>query len=118
MSDLAGFGMMISALGGGGDRGNPFPASDADDFGKGARYIPGEVTVARRAGQVVTFVKNCGPCCWYWEFPDGKRIYHYDPLTYQYIGEHNNPDTWGDADIMAGACPACGNVNTGGNTVN
>jgi hypothetical protein len=85
MSDLADFGSLISAIGGGGDRGNSFPKSDADDIGKGARFIPAEVTYARRAGQVVMFVTNCGPCCWFWEFPNGKRSYHYDADTYQSI---------------------------------
>ena len=48
---MAGFGALINALGGGGDQGNMFPQSDADDFASGARFVPGEVTLARRAGQ-------------------------------------------------------------------
>lgn len=40
---------------GGGDRGEAFPRSDAEDFKNGARYIPGEVTLARRRGEKVTF---------------------------------------------------------------
>lgn len=117
MSDLADFGSLISALGGGGDRGNSFPKSDADDFGKGARFIPGEVTLARRRGEPVAFAYECGPCCWFWEFQDGTRIYHYDPITYQAIGRSNNPDTWGNDGVLAGPCPQCGNEHTSGGTV-
>lgn len=103
MSDIADFGQMISAFGGGGDRGNMFPQSDADDFSNGARFIPGEVTLARRAGRVVKFIQTCGACCWYWKFDDGMRVYHFDPITRDRI----------DGDV----CPDCGNEHTGGGTV-
>lgn len=59
-ADIAAFGFLINALGGGGNKGSVFPENDANDFFKGARFIPGEVTLARRAGQTVDFVVECG----------------------------------------------------------
>lgn len=110
---LAGFGSLINAMGGGGDRGNMFPQSDADDLRHGARFIPGEVTDARRKGEVVNFVNSCGPCCWYWEFADGSRVYHFDPLTYSQIGRTNHGDKWSrESGGLAGKCPDCGNEHT------
>jgi len=48
-----------------------FPDADGDDLQHGARFIPGEVTLARREDQPVEFVQKCGyPSCWYWEFKD------------------------------------------------
>jgi len=43
MSDnlLYAFGMIANAMGGGGDIGQSFPASDAQDLADGADYIPG-----------------------------------------------------------------------------
>lgn len=114
---LAGFGLLMSAFGGGGDSGNMFPASDAEDLALGARFIPGEVTMARREGQKVTFNQPCNACCWYWEFPDGTRVYHFDQTTYNAIGRVNNPDRWGEEGVKAGPCPNCGNEHTGGGTV-
>lgn len=35
--DLQLMGALLNAMGGGGDTGNAFPASDANDLGKGAR---------------------------------------------------------------------------------
>jgi hypothetical protein len=62
---------------GGGDTGNLFPKSDADDLRKGAQFIPGEVTDARRAGQKVRFDQSSScPDSWYWEMPDGKKYLH------------------------------------------
>ena len=50
-----------------------FPSDDAKDFQHGARFIPGDVTLARRVGQPVEFVQSCGnACCWYWEFKDSR----------------------------------------------
>ena len=117
MRERADFGSLISAFGGGGDRGNMFPQSDADDLRKGARFIPGEVTLTRREGKVVKFVKNCGPCCWYWELPDGTRVYHWDRPTFEAIGRNNNPVGWGTHSTVAGPCPDCGNEHTNGGTV-
>lgn len=71
---FASFGAMISALGGGGDRGNSFPASDAEDLASGARWIPGEVTLARRRGEQVRFDQTTPN--WYWELSEGSRIKH------------------------------------------
>lgn len=73
---LAAFGALVNAMGGGGDRGNMFPQSDADDLANGARWIPGEVTLARRAGQKVTFNQEGDQKDWYWELPDGKHVSH------------------------------------------
>lgn len=114
---LAGFGALISAMGGGGDKGNAFPQSDADDLATGARFIPGEVTMARRNGEKVTFVQECGPCCWYWQMPDGSKIYHFDPMTYEEIARANGKKCDGEPKEMAGPCPKCGNVHTNGGTV-
>ncbi|MCK4793081.1 MAG: hypothetical protein KAV87_55640 [Desulfobacteraceae bacterium] len=67
---MYGFGSIINAMGGGGDRGQSFPQSDTDDFASGARYIPGEVTLARRRGEQVIFHPNSQE----WEMPSGKMI--------------------------------------------
>lgn len=115
--EKAAFGRLISGMGGGLDRGSLFPRTDAEDLGKGARFIPGEVTLARRAGQQVLFVMNCGPNCWYWEMPDGSRIYHYDPEIYEVIGRRNHGEDWTREDGPAGACTNCGNPHTAGGTV-
>lgn len=125
MSELAAFGFLANALdskGSGGDYGAMFPRSDAEDLSKGARFIPGEVTLARRAGKRVEFVTNCGQNCWYWKMPDGTRIYHYDPITYDQIGRAN-----GRKEIKEkyhayfeggpGLCPHCGNPHTSGGEV-
>lgn len=113
---LAGFGALISAMGGGGDRGNMFPQSDADDFASDARFIPGEVTLARRRGEKVSFIKNCNnSTCWYWEMPDGTHIYHWDRSTWLNIAKTNNK--WGGEGEFsgdAGSCPDCGNIHTNG----
>ena len=109
---IGAFGTLINALGGGGDRGNSFPASDADEMMNGARFIPGEVTLARRRGEQVQFVQNCGMCCWYWEMSDGTRIYHWERGTYESIHRANEKSE-GE---KAGPCPHCGNENTNGGT--
>ncbi|MDP2720630.1 MAG: hypothetical protein Q8O75_01690 [bacterium] len=115
---LAGFGALINALGGGGDQGNMFPQSDADDLASGARFIPGEVTLARRRGEKVTFAQNCGnSCCWYWQMPGGICIYHWDRYQWLEIARANGK--WngeGDFSGDAGPCPQCGNKHTSGVT--
>ncbi len=115
---LAGFGALINAMGGGGDRGNMFPQSDADDFASGARFIPGEVTLARRRGEKVAFVQNCtGKCCWYWQMPDSTLVYHWDRYTYEEIARVNG-NTWeGEFHGESGPCPHCGNTHTTGASV-
>ena len=125
MNELSAFGFLISALGekgGDGDTGNPFPRSDAEDLSRGARFIPAEVTVARRKGQKVQFETECDPNCWYWKMPDGSRIYHFDPMTYEDIAKTNGQKKvkgkHGERYEKAGPCPHCGNINTGGGTVN
>ena len=77
MNEMATLGFLINALdnrkGGDGDTGASFPRTDAEDMSKGARFILGGVTLARRASKRVNFVTECGPNCWYWEMPDGSR---------------------------------------------
>ncbi len=123
-ASLAAFGAMVNMMGGGGDRGQVFPSSDAADFVKGARAVPGAVTTARREGKKVIFQQPCSSaCCWYWEFEDGTRRYHFDPATYSAIGTRNGrPATKSSAgsDVFeggAGPCPGCGNEHTAGETV-
>ncbi|MBI3572472.1 hypothetical protein HY091_03005 [Candidatus Kaiserbacteria bacterium] len=126
MNELAAFGFLANALdnraGGDGDMGALFPRSDAEDMSKGARFIPGEVTLARRAGKKITFVTECGPNCWYWQMPDGSRRYHWDSLTYHQIGRANGrKEVKGKYSTSfeggAGPCPHCGNPNTNGGTI-
>ncbi len=126
MSEMAVFGFLVNAMegerGGDGDTGSSFPRTDAEDMSKGARFIPGEVTLARRAGKKVNFVTKCGPNCWYWEMPDGTRIYHYDQSMYEAIGSANGRQEEEDSIGVcfvdgAGSCPLCGNENTSGGTV-
>lgn len=127
LSDLSIFGFTVNALdrtkGEDGDTRALFPRSDAEDLSRGARFIPGEVTLARRDGKKVNFVTECGPNCWYWEMPDGTRIYHWDPMTYREIGTRNGRKiVKGECDNMIfeggpGPCPCCGNINTSGGTV-
>ena len=114
----AAFGLLINAMSGGRDQGSIFPRSDAEDMSRGARFIPGEVTLARRDGQTVDFVTTCGLNCWYWLMPNGLRIYHYDSFVYEQIARHNNGDGWTrDSRMPAGPCPNCGNPFTRGGTV-
>ena len=128
MDGLVGLGFLINALDqsqgrtSDGDTGASFPRSDAEDMSRGARFIPGEVTLARRAGQKVQFVCDCGPNCWYWLMPDGSRIYHYDPMTYDSIGTVNGrkkvEKEYGFVfEGGPGPCHHCGNPNTNGGTV-
>ena len=104
LGEKSALGFIINAMDGGGDTGEFFPHSDAEDFSRGARFIPGEVTLARRKGQCVNFVQNCnGQCCWYWLMPDGSRVYHWDKPTFDRLDGKS--------------CPRCGNVNTTGKTI-
>ena len=50
-----------------------FPLSDIQDMEKGAKYIPFEVTKARRDGKDVQFIIENGTPL-YWEFEDGSHI--------------------------------------------
>ncbi|MDO8559317.1 MAG: hypothetical protein Q7R84_03200 [bacterium] len=127
MDRVTAFGFLANALenrrGGDGDTGSSFPRTDAEDMSKGARFIPGEVTLARRAGEKASFVTKCGPNCWYWKMPDGSRIYHFDPITYHSIGTANGrKEVKGDDyrthfEDGAGPCPHCGNPNTNGGMI-
>jgi hypothetical protein len=59
----------LNCAGSAGD--SAYPSDDAKDQANGARFIPGEVTLARRVGQPVNFVQACpNSVCWYWEFHD------------------------------------------------
>jgi hypothetical protein len=68
------FGLLINALGGGGNKGNAFPKDDAIDLRNGATYIPYEVTDARREGKEVVFMQIGEKKDWYWQMPDGTKI--------------------------------------------
>lgn len=123
LDDLTAFGFLVNALdpnkGRDGDTGASFPRSDAEDFSRGVRFVPGEVTLARRAGKRVEFVQDCTPCCWYWKMPDGTRVYHWDRYYYEKIARQNGK-TWDEGTEFegeAGPCPWCGNPNTTGVTV-
>lgn len=101
MDDLTAFGFLINAIGGGGDVGQSFPQSDAEDMSRGLRFIPGEVTVARRRGERVTFNQPCeNRCCWYWQFKDGSRTYYWERRDFESFGKDK--------------CSACGNEHVSG----
>lgn len=70
MDDLVGFLAAACLLGGGGNENNFVPIDDVQDFQKGARYIPGEVTLARRQGRRVVFHPDQKK----WMMPDGSWI--------------------------------------------
>lgn len=126
MDGGAGFGFLANALdrskGEDGDTNAGFPRSDAEDMSRGARFIPGDVTIARRRGEKVQFHCECNPNCWYWAMPDGSRIYHFDRIVYDGIGVANGrtktiSDFGTSFDGGAGPCPSCGNPNTSGGTI-
>ncbi len=118
IDEASALGFFANALfDGGQDRGAMFPRTDAEDMSRGARFIPGDVTLARRRGEKVDFTSDCGPCCWYWTLPDGTRIYHFDPLTYEDIGRQNNGAEWTREAGLAGRCPRCNNEHTSGGRV-
>lgn len=107
-SELACFGFLGNALDGrsglspDGNTGTSFPRSDAEDLSRGLRFIPGEVTLARRRGENVEFVQTCGnPCCWYWKFQDNSRTYYWERGAYVANGKDKpcllcqNPHTKG-----------------------
>lgn len=75
--DGTGFLLLISELGKqGGDPniGALVPGTDVEDMIRGARYVPGEVTEARRRGETVEFIT--GGSQWHWVMPDGSLIPH------------------------------------------
>jgi hypothetical protein len=111
------FGFLVNAMGNGGDKGEMFPRSDAEDLSRGLRFIPGEVTVARRRGEVVQFVEPCHhPCCKYWQFEDGSRTYYFERYDYEQIARANGKlkDAEGLYVDNSGPCPDCGNPHTRG----
>ena len=115
-------GFLVNAMSGGGDRNQAFSQSDAEDMSRGVRFIPGEVTLARRHGEHVEFVQKCpSPCCWYWRFQDGTRVYHWDRWEYERIAGANEIELevseFGSKTGSAGPCPRCGNVHTCGGIV-
>lgn len=94
-----------------------YPSADSDDQAKGARFIPGEVTVARRNGKQIRFVQACAhPCCWYWEFPNGDRAYHFESYDHTLIAMANNFERNAEGNYPGdcGPCPSCGNVHVRG----
>lgn len=121
MNEMSMFGLLANALdqrkGADGDTNAGFPRSDAEDMSRGARFIPSEVTDARRRGEKVEFVTKCGPCCWYWRMPDATRIYHCDSLEYERIARRNGRSKEECELGGAGPCPDCGNSHTNGATV-
>jgi len=56
--------------------GATFPVDDSTDIMNGAEHIPFEVTDARRTGQRVVFNHEGPREDWYWQMPDGSKIYH------------------------------------------
>lgn len=91
-----------------------------EDLDYGAQYVPEEVERVRQAGEEVIFVMKCGPCCWYWELPDGSRIFHCERRVRDNIARRNGKMRDGKIlDGDAGPCPnlECGNAHTNGETV-
>lgn len=110
-------GFLMNAISGGSDTGQTFPQSDAEDMSRGLRFIPGEVTVARRRGEIVPFTDKCAhPCCWYWQFQDGSRTYYWERWDYERIAETNGKTKNDKGNYIdgAGPCPNCGNQHTRG----
>ena len=118
MDETTMLGFLANAMSGGGDAGQVFPHSDAEDMSRGLKFIPGEVTVARRKGERVAFVdQHCNhPCCWYWKFQDGSRIHYWERRDYELIAQHNGKvkSAEGNYPDGAGDCPSCGNSHTRG----
>lgn len=115
-NELAVLGFMANALEKKGDRGASFPRSDAEDLSRGLRFIPGEVTVARRRGECVSFTQYC-QCknCWYWQFEDGSRTYYWERWIYESTALQNGIELetteYGSKTGNPGACPSCGNTH-------
>ena len=119
LDEVTAIGFLANALGGGGDRGQSFPQSDAEDMSRGLRFIPGEVTSARRRDERVTFTQQCSnPCCWYWQFPNGARTYYWERDNWIRIAKVNGvtleENEFGSLTGEAGSCPRCGNPHTSG----
>lgn len=68
--DFPTFMAAAALLSGGRNEGAAVPIDDATDVQNGARYIPGEVTLARRRGERVVF----NPEQHTWRMPDGSEI--------------------------------------------
>ncbi len=114
-SIFSGKARVLTLIGGRGDPHNPKPSSDLGDLSSGARYIPDEVTLARKEGKSIQFITICGQCCWYWQMPDGSRIYHYYEPEYQRIAERNGKSLSTEETLP---CHICGNIHTKGGLVN
>lgn len=75
--------------------------SDTKDLSYGLRFIPSEVTIARRHGDQVDFFQLCkNSCCWYWQFQDGSRTYYWERSDYERFGTEK--------------CSLCGNKHLKG----
>jgi len=93
--------------------------ANISDLSRGARYVPVEVSEARQKGERVVFIQKClNPCCWYWQFEDGRRFYHWDKFAYMEIAKFNGVDVEAvrssKKNKNAGPCPVCYNKNTNG----
>ena len=119
LNESVSFGFLVNAMQGGGDKGKSYPRSDAEDMSRGLRFIPGEVTMARRRGERVDFIQSCrNKCCWYWQFQDGSRTYYWERGDYEHIafvnGVELETNEYGSKVGITGNCPDCGNSNTKG----
>jgi len=102
------------------DKGQGTPYSDVEDMSRGLCFIPGEVTIARRRGEQVSFEQLCSnPCCWYWQFPSGARSYYYERYGYEQVAQANGKvkNEKGNYPDGIGACPICGNIHMRGGYV-
>ena len=81
---------------------------DAVDRSRGVGYIPTVVKDTRLGGYIVIFYSACeySKSCWYWQMPDGSRVYYRDYYW------SNKVKTWHN-----GKCPVCGNTNLDGGIV-
>ncbi|MFA5993431.1 MAG: hypothetical protein WC823_00565 [Parcubacteria group bacterium] len=101
------------------------PSSDLEDMRRGVRYIPHDVTLARRKGKKVQLVVACTANCSYWQMPDGTKIYHQNREAYLFIGMKNKREIFYDKFDKSmilfeggpGPCSICGNPYTNGEIV-
>ncbi len=95
------------------------PVDDnALDFERGASFVPDDVMELRKQSIQVPFIKECdSSCCWYWELPDGSRIYHWKAVQYNEIARAHGHEFTGCFPGDAGSCILCGNENTKGGLI-
>jgi hypothetical protein len=115
ISDVTAMMFLANAINGSGDKGQTVPYSDVEDLSRGLKFIPGEVTMARREGQRIPFVQPCShQCCWYWQFPDQSKIYYFEQGDYEAMATQNGAVPDDQDKLIAGPCPDCGNPHTQG----